>query len=73
VLAFHGRVGCDTVSKSEIVVPIFFGDRAAAVLDIDSTEVRGVDEIDRAALEQVSRFVSSRIAPIGWPKNPDTI
>lgn len=67
VAAFQGRVGCDIVSKAEIAVPIFFDDRVAAVLDIDSSELRGVDEVDRLALEQISGFVSSRTGRIGWP------
>jgi GAF domain-containing protein len=67
VAAFQGRVGCDIVSKAEIAVPIFFDDRVAAVLDIDSSEIRGVDEVDRLALEQISGFVSSRTGRIGWP------
>ena len=32
------------------------------VPDIDCTELRGVDEVDQAGLEQVSRFFGSRIA-----------
>ena len=67
VAAFQGRVACDVVSKAEIAVPIVSDRRVAAILDIDSTEVRGVDGVDQAELEQISRFVGSRIGPIGWP------
>ena len=69
--AFKGRVGCDVVSKAEIAVPIVSNNRVAAVLDIDCTELRGVDEVDQAGLEQVSQFVASRIAPIRWPDRLD--
>ena len=67
VAAFQGRVACDVVSKAEIAVPIISDRKVAAILDIDSTQVRGVDGVDQAGLEQISRFVGSRIGPIGWP------
>jgi GAF domain-containing protein len=67
--AFQGRVGCDVVSKSEIAVPILVGSRVAAVLDIDSTELEGVDEIDETALQKIAQFVASHIEPIEWPAN----
>jgi L-methionine (R)-S-oxide reductase len=67
VAAFNGRVGCDVVSKSEIAVPIIKSDRVVAVLDVDTTEPGGVDEIDQANLEQISRFIASRIRPVTWP------
>jgi putative methionine-R-sulfoxide reductase with GAF domain len=59
------------VSKSEIAVPILVGNRVAAVLDIDSTELQGVDEIDQAALQKIAQFIGSHIVPIGWPANFD--
>ncbi len=68
VAAFQGRVGCDVVSKSEIALPILAGGRVASVLDIDSTELRGVDETDQAGLEWVTGFVASRIRPWAWPR-----
>jgi putative methionine-R-sulfoxide reductase with GAF domain len=61
VAAFQGRIGCDVISKSEIAVPIVINERVAAILDIDSDELRGVDDIDKAELEQVASFVASRI------------
>ena len=64
VASFKGRVGCDVVSKSEIAVPIIFDNQVRAVLDIDCTELRGVDDADQAGLEQISRFIASRIARI---------
>lgn len=68
VAAFQGRVGCDSISKAEIALPIFLQDKVVAILDIDSTELGSVDEVDKAALEQVSRFISSRLVSINWPR-----
>ena len=40
VEAFPGHIACSSLSRSEIVVPIFGGDgMVAAVIDIDSTEL----------------------------------
>jgi GAF domain-containing protein len=70
VAAFQGRVGCDIVSKAEIAVPIILQDRVQAVLDIDSTELSGLDEVDQVRLEQLCGFVASRITPLDWPVSP---
>jgi L-methionine (R)-S-oxide reductase len=61
VAAFKGHVGCDVVSKSEIAVPVIVSGSVAAVLDIDSTELCGMDEMDQTELEQVALFVASRL------------
>src|SRR5437762_2730406 len=46
VAAFQGRIGCDVVSKSEIAVPVVINGRVVAILDIDSDELRGIDDTD---------------------------
>lgn len=61
VAAFQGRVGCDVVSKSEIALPVISEQGVAAVLDIDCTELAGVDEVDQNELERIVRFVGSRL------------
>lgn len=51
---FPGHIACSSLSRSEIVVPVF--DRqheVKAVLDIDSTELSTFDETDRHWLEQI--------------------
>jgi L-methionine (R)-S-oxide reductase len=53
VAGFQGRVGCDAVSKSEIAVPILVNGRVMALLDIDCTELAGVDEVDQQELTYV--------------------
>lgn len=51
---FPGHIACSSLSRSEIVVPVF--DRqheVKAVLDIDSTELSTFDDTDRHWLEQI--------------------
>ena len=48
---FPGHIACDSASNSEIVLPIHFDGRVAAVLDIDSPELCRFGEEDREGLE----------------------
>jgi len=49
-----GHIACDPNSKSEIVVPVFDGNRELiAVLDVDSSELNAFDEEDRSGLERI--------------------
>lgn len=51
---FPGHIACDSRSRSEIVVPVFDGNRELiAVLDVDSTELASFDEEDRRGLEAI--------------------
>lgn len=48
------HVACDSRSNSEIVVPVFNGNRELiAVFDVDSTEFSSFDDIDKLYLEQI--------------------
>ena len=51
---FPGHIACSSLSRSEIVVPVFSknGD-VVAVLDIDSRELSTFDDIDRQYLEGI--------------------
>lgn len=51
---FPGHIACSSLSKSEIVVPIFNENEIVAVLDIDSDELATFDSVDAFWLE---RFV----------------
>ncbi len=53
VEAFPGHVACDPRSRSEIVVPLFKGDRVVAVLDIDSFQLDQFHEDDVAPLSRI--------------------
>ena len=51
---FPGHIACSSLSRSEIVIPVFSekGD-VVAVLDIDSKELATFDDIDRECLEGI--------------------
>jgi L-methionine (R)-S-oxide reductase len=53
VEAFPGHIACSSLSRSEIVVPIYHQGEVVGVLDADSIELNGFDEEDRRWLEQV--------------------
>ena len=51
---FPGHIACSSLSRSEIVVPVFARQHEVkAVLDIDSTELSTFDDTDRHWLEQI--------------------
>ena len=51
---FPGHIACTSLSRSEIVVPIFDGTTVKAVLDIDSKELATFDETDSHWLERIT-------------------
>ena len=55
---FPGHIACSSLSRSEIVVPLFNASHeVVAVLDIDSRELNTFDDIDRYWLELIVRVV----------------
>ena len=44
---FPGHIACSSLSRSEIVVPVFRDGDVYAVLDIDSKELSTFDEVDK--------------------------
>ena len=51
---FPGHIACSSLSRSEIVVPVFGQThQVVAVLDIDSRELATFDEVDKVWLEQI--------------------
>lgn len=55
---FPGHIACSSLSKSEIVVPVYGKDGGVkAVLDIDSTELAAFDATDAAWLELIAEFI----------------
>ena len=51
---FPGHIACSSLSRSEIVVPVFSNaGKITAVLDIDSDKLATFDEIDKQYLEKV--------------------
>ena len=58
---FPGHIACNSLSKSEIVVPVFQGEEVIGVLDIDSDELATFDETDRIYLEKLVNVLSKTI------------
>ena len=55
---FPGHIACSSLSRSEIVVPVFSqAGKVIAVLDIDSRELATFDDTDRLHLEAICRLV----------------
>ena len=54
---FPGHIACSSLSRSEIVVPLFFEGRFAAVLDIDSDKTDTFDEVDKKYLEELCMHI----------------
>ena len=55
--AFPGHIACSSVSKSEIVVPVFKAAKVVAVLDVDSEFYNRFDEVDRQYLERIVSLI----------------
>ena len=58
---FPGHIACSSLSKSEIVVPIFQGNEVIGVLDIDSDQLATFDETDRIYLEKMMEILSKQL------------
>ncbi|MEG0517703.1 MAG: GAF domain-containing protein [Bacteroidales bacterium] len=55
---FPGHIACSSLSRSEIVVPVFNKEgRVTAVLDIDSKDLNSFDSIDAKYLEQIASIL----------------
>lgn len=50
---FPGHIACSSLSRSEIVVPVWRDNQIVAVLDIDSRKLATFDEVDRVWLERI--------------------
>jgi len=55
--AFPGHIACNSLSKSEIVIPIYQNNGVVAVLDVDSEELDQFDQIDAQYLEQIIKLL----------------
>ena len=50
---FPGHIACSSLTKSEIVVPVFKDGKIIAVLDIDSERTANFDDVDKEFLEKL--------------------
>ena len=51
---FPGHIACDVASNSEIVVPLFDGERLLGVLDLDSPIIGRFDDQDAEGLNELA-------------------
>ena len=51
---FPGHIACSSLSRSEIVVPVWRDGEVVAVLDVDSEHLATFDEEDRVWLEKIA-------------------
>ena len=54
---FPGHIACSSLSRSEIVVPIFKKGKVVAVLDIDSKDLATFDHTDAQYLEALAKML----------------
>ena len=57
VSCFAGHIACDCASRSEIVIPLWEGERIWGVLDMDSALPAHFTEADRAGLEECVKLL----------------
>ena len=50
---FPGHIACSSLSKSEIVIPLYKNSELIGVLDVDSFELNKFDHTDQKYLEQI--------------------
>lgn len=58
---FPGHIACSSLSRSEIVVPVFAGNAVIAILDIDSDKPDNFDLTDKKYLEELCRNILSNL------------
>ncbi|MBY0758662.1 MULTISPECIES: GAF domain-containing protein [Sellimonas] len=57
VHTFEGHIACDSASRSEIVLPIFDGERVVGVLDIDSPKKGRFSKEDEEGLSELVKVL----------------
>lgn len=54
---FPGHIACSSISKSEIVVPLFKNNEVWGVLDVDSDQYNSFDETDTRFLQEIVALI----------------
>ena len=62
VEAFPGHIACSSLSRSEIVVPVFdtMG-KCRCVIDVDSVELGSFDDTDKKYLERIAALMAENL------------
>ena len=58
---FLGHIACSTLSRSEIVLPVFRQGEVFMIFDVDSKDLACFDEIDQHYLQQVVYLIEAII------------
>jgi GAF domain-containing protein len=54
---FPGHIACSSLSKSEIVLPLFKDGAVVGVLDVDSSSLDSFDETDKIYLQKIIELI----------------
>ncbi len=54
---FAGHIACDSASNSEIVLPIFKGQKLWGVFDFDSPKLNNFDKLDQNYLQKIAALL----------------
>ena len=54
---FPGYISCDSITKSEIVIPIIQNNSVIAILDLDGKEYNQFNKIDSKNLEKIMKII----------------
>jgi L-methionine (R)-S-oxide reductase len=54
---FPGHIACSSLSRSEIVIPLFIQGQLIGVLDVDSVDLDSFDATDQLYLEQITQLL----------------
>jgi GAF domain-containing protein len=55
---FPGHIACSSLSRSEIVIPLFHQHNVMGVLDIDSEHYDQFDSTDQTYLEEIAGLIN---------------
>ncbi len=61
---FPGHIACSSLSRSEIVVPVFYNGEVIGLLDVDSDKINDFDQVDAHYLEKLATLISKNAKQI---------
>ena len=61
---FPGHIACNSLSRSEIVLPVFKNNEVAIVLDVDSERLSNFDETDEKYLQKIVQMMEEMLKSI---------
>lgn len=55
---FAGHIACSSLSKSEIVIPLYVADKLVGVLDVDSDHINHFTTVDEKYLKEILSLIN---------------